>query len=189
METGFRRFSFLQECRTKWSALALCSVIGAVLGVLLTDAFGYHYLLLMRMAAKSRVSIVGTAVSVWIPFVVSFIILIHSKPWLVYLLCTTHIFRFACIGLALQRSFDSAGWLIRGLLQFPDLCLIPVLLYVAVCKLNGTMRKRLIVCCIVFGIIIGMMDYILISPFLADLMNDYETMGRYAFHVGLDRCL
>ena len=189
MATGFRTFSFLQECRTRWSALALCSVVGAVFGLLFADAFGYHYLLLMRMAAKSRVSIVGTVVSVWIPFLVSFIILVHSKPWLVYLLCTAHISRFGCTGFALLRSFGSAGWLIRGMLQFPDLCLIPVLLYFAACKLNGNICKRKIVYCIVFGLIIGMMDYFLISPFLADLMEDYETMGRYAIHVGLDRCL
>ena len=185
----FSTAPFLQECRKSWLFLALSCLIGAVSGVLIADAVGYSYLHLMRTAVRSPVSIVGTAVSVWIPFMVSLFLIVHSKPWLVCLICTLYIATFTVTGFAVAISFERAGWLVRGLVQFSDLCLMPVLLYCAVCRLHDGLSRRTILFCVLFAISIGMIDYSLISPFLANLIEDFETMGRYAIHVGLDQCL
>lgn len=176
----------LQECRQNLCALALIAVMSAGLGALFAGTSGDTYILLMRMAANRPVSIVGSAVSVFLPFLVSLFIITHSKPWLVYLICGIRIFLFSSAGLALERSFASAGWLVRLLLQMPDLCLIPMLIWFSLLSLAGSCTKRVVACCILLAAAIGMLDYCVISPFLANLIDSYETMGRYAIHVGLD---
>ncbi len=189
MLTNFQMSCNLQECRQNWCALALCAVLSAGLGALFADASGDTYVLLMRMAASRPVSIVGSAVSVFLPFLVSVFFITHSKPWLVYLICGTRIFLFSSAAFAIGRSFGSAGWLVRLMLQMPDLCLIPVLMWFSGLTLAGNCTKRVITCCVLLAAVIGMLDYCVISPFLANLIDSYETMGRYAIHVGLDRCL
>lgn len=187
--TSFRQSRILQDCRKKWLFLSLCSVIGSGIGVLGAVAAGNNYFLLMRMAVGCRVSIVDTAVAVFIPFLVSLFLIVHSKPWLVSVICSLHISLYSATGYAIAASFGSAGWMVRHMLQFPDLILIPVLLFMSVCKLQNRVSKRLIYFCIAVAAMVGLINYCVISPFLANLIENYETMGRYAIHVGLDRCL
>lgn len=189
MLTNFQTSSNLQECRQISHTLALCAVFGAGLGALFAGTSGDTYILLMRMAASRPVSIVGSAVSVFLPFLVSVFLIAHSKPWLVYLICGIRLFLFSSAAFALGRSFGSAGWLVRLMLQMPDLCLIPVLIWFSAVTLARSCTKRVMIRCILLVAVIGMFDYCMISPFLADLIDSFETMGRYAIHVGLDWCL
>lgn len=189
MLTEFRMSWNLQECRQNWCALALCAVFGTGFGVFFAASTGNSYILLMRMAASRPVSIVGTLVAVIVPFLVSVFLITHSKPWLVYLICGTRLFLFSAAGWAIARSFGSAGWLVRLTLQFPDLCLIPVLILFSIRALTGGGSRRYTLRCILFSAAVGMIYYCMISPFLANLIDSYETMGRYAIHVGLDRRL
>ena len=186
MLTNFQTSCKLQVCRQNLCSLALCVVFGAVLGALFADTSGDTYIPLMRMAASRSVSIVGSAVSVFLPFLVSLYVITHSKPWLVYLICCIRLFLFSSAGLALDHAFGSAGWLVRLFLQMPDLCLIPVLIWYSLLSLTGRCTKRVMIYCILFAAVIGMLDYRVISPFLANLIDSYETMGRYTIHVGLD---
>ena len=183
MLTNFQTSCNLQECRQNLCMFALCSVFSAGLGAWFAGTSGNTYILLMRMAASRPVSIVGSAVSVLLPFLVSLLIIVHSKPWLVYLICGIHIFHFSSTGFCLGFSFGSAGWLVRSLLQMSDFFLIPVLLWFSLYSFAKNRSKQVAVCCISYAALIGMLDYCVISPFLADLINSYETMGRYAIHV------
>lgn len=187
--TEFRATRFLQECRKSWSFLALSCFLGAVAGVVVADAVGSHYFLLMRMAVGCHVSIVGLAVSVWIPFLVSVFFIVHSKPWLACLICVLYITDFVVTGYALAVSFARAGWLVKCMMQFSDVCLIPALLYLCVKRMQGKQCKHTVIYLSVFAIVIGMIQYSLISPFMVNLIENYESMGRYTIHVGFDRCL
>ena len=148
MSTNFQTSCNLQECRQNWCVLALCAVFSAGLGALFAGTSGDTYILLMRMAASRPVSIVGSAVSVFLPFLVSVFLITHSKPWLVYLICGIRLFLFSSAAFAIGRSFGSAGWLVRLMLQMPDLCLIPVLIWFSVLVLAGNCTKRVISFCI-----------------------------------------
>lgn len=178
MRPGFRSAADLQECRRIGCALALSSVMAAGSGVLFAAIVGEPYISLMRMAVSRHVSIVGLAVSVWIPFLASLFLIVHSKPLLVYIICGARLFLFSAASWAISRSFFSAGWLIRLLLQLPDLCLIPILLWFSFRKLMGGTDKRTVIRCIVFAAVIGMFYYWSIPPFLADLIESYEAVGR-----------
>ena len=179
----------LQEYRQKWCIFALCMIFSAGFGALFANSAGEEYVALMRMAASRHASIVGSAVSFAVPFVVFFIAVVHSKRWLVYLICSLQIFRFSSVGWAIQESFGSAVWLIRFLMQFADLLLIPTTVFLSLKFLIGRLSRRHLMLFAIIIAVVGMIYYCMISPFLANLIATYETMGRYAIHVGLDRCL
>lgn len=189
LSTSFRQLQILQDCRKKWLTLALCCVVASITGVLASAASGNYFFHLMRVAAGCHVSIVGTVASVWIPFLVSLFLIVQSKPLLVYVICFLHVASYSFAGFAINISFGSAGWLVHGMMQFSDLILIPVLLLFSVCVLQNRASKRLLCLCIAISVMVGLIDYLMISPFLVNLIENYETMGRYAIHVGFDRCL
>lgn len=188
MLTAFPALRNLQECRRQLCILTLCAVSGAIAGAAFAANTDHTYILLMRTAVSCRVSIVGTVIAV-LPFLVSAFLLIHSKPWLVYPICGFSLFMLTSALFAIRTAFGSAGWLISLLQQFPALLLTPAILYLSFLRLAGQYSKKHLKYAIMASAVIGMIYYSFISPFLAELMDSYETMGRYAIHVGLDRCL
>ena len=173
---------FLQECRQKWCILALSVLLCAGVGVSLSKLAGEPYLLLMRMAVSRPVSIVGTVVCL-APYLVC--VLFHFKPWLVCIISSFRIALFTVAIWAIYKAFGSAGWLVGLLMHFPDICLIPGML--CLCSIPMPKHRLIFIC--IFSLVLGMIYYGWISPFLANLLDTYETMGRYAIHVGLDRRL
>lgn len=180
---------FLQECRRHWCIFALTILAGAVLGAVFADSAGQIFVSLMCMALRRPVSIVGLVVSYAVPFLVFLYAVIHSKRWLVYLICAAQVFRFTAVSWAIYEAYGSAGWLTGILMQFTDLCLIPAMIFISVRQLTGKCSKRFMLVFSVIIAVVGMVYYCEISPFLANLIDTYETMGRYAIHVGLDWCL
>lgn len=189
MSTKIPVYRYIQKCSISLCIFALFTVCSAGLGVIFAASAGDSYFLLMRKTANCFVSIVGSAVTVLLPFLVSVFVITHSKPWLVYLICGIYIFSLSSACYAICRSFGSAGWLIQGMLLFPDICLTPVLIWLSVLHFAGKCNRRVCIYSSLFAVAIGMIDYCLISPLLANLIDSYETMGRYAIHVGLNRCL
>ena len=179
----------VQNCKQNINLFTLIAILSAGLGVVFTASVGNVYLLLMRKAASCLVSIVGSTVTVILPFLVSFYLVVHSKLTLAYFICAIHIFILSSAWYAILCSFGSAGWLIHGMLQFPNLCLTVVLVWLLFTRITNQYSRRFLFGCVIIAFIIGMIDYCLISPFLANLLETYETMGRYAIHVGLDRCI
>ena len=179
----------LQECRRYWCIFAFCIVIGAGFGALLAASVNHSYVLLMCTALRRPVSIVGLAVSYAVPCITFLCAIVHCKRWLVYFVCICQIFRFTCVGWALQRYFGSSAWLIRFLMQLPDICLIPVMIFGAIQAFAKVISKRYLLLYTVISVMVGMIYFYLVSPFLAKLIVTYETMGRFAIHVGFDWCL
>ena len=189
MSTAYSTHCTIYYRRQIWCKLILCITLSAAFGVVLAASAGELYISLMRTATKRPVSIVGSAVAVFLPSLVSVLLIVHSKPRLLYFVCAIHIASFTATGWALSQAYASAGWMVHLLLQLPQLCIIPMIILLAMQRLSGTFSKGNAVYILIIVAILGMIDICLISPFLANLIDSYETMGRYAFHVGLDRCL
>ncbi len=186
MSTTFWRLQSRQECKLNWHLLALCSILSAGLGVLFAASAGDLYVLMMRTATQYRVSIVSSAVVNWLPFSISLYLIIHSKPRLVYVIIAIHIFLLSAAGHAIACYYLSAGWLVRIFLQFSEYCFIPVLLIVSASRHRISVRKSVFWCLVTIAAVIGMLDALLISPFLEDLMESYKILERYSIHAGLD---
>ena len=176
----------MQEFYQFWCKILLCCLAGAGLGILFSASAAEQYVSLMRMAPGRPVSIVSSAVAVFLPFLISAFLIVHSKPWLVYTICATCICSTTASGWALYHAYGSAAWLVRLLMQLPHYYAICGILFLSIKRFMRTLRWRTIVYVAVVLAVLGMIDYYVCSPFLAELIDFYETLGRYTPHVGLD---
>lgn len=186
MFTKFRTSSFLKECKHNGVPLAVCAALGTVFGVFFAAAMGDSYIHLMRMAVACPVSVVGSLVAVYVPYLISVFIISMSRPGLIYVVCSARFVLLASVAWGISQAYGSAGWLIRLLFQFPDILLMPALVFLSVVCIRKRPGRKAILIFGLYMLIIGMINYCTVSPFLAVLIDTYETMGRYAFHVGFN---
>ena len=151
--------------------LALVWVSALILGTVFAVHAGNNYFLLMRGAPDCSVSIAGLLATVLLPYLFAAFAVYISKPKLLYLVCFAKVFAFAMCGYGICVAYGSAGWLVRWLLQFSDICTVPVLCWFSIRHLQGrscTFRTD----CLIYGgmvMLVGYLDYSLISPFLVIL--------------------
>ncbi len=182
MLTRLAAFFRSRECATSFLHLALCAILGAGFGVLFTAMADRSYLPLMYSAAKSPVSFVGLVVVGLVPFLICSLVVSLMRPLLIYPICFCRVFLYSAGAHAIHLSFGSAGWLMGFLVQFSDLCLIPVLFWFALRNLTGGSKLRTwdIWICLCISALVIVLDYCIISPFAVNLLETYETLGRYA---------
>ena len=175
MDMLFHQSNHNTAFRLRVSEILLVSVWlgGLLLGAFLSPFAPESYLLLMRRAAGSPVSIVGLFASVLLPFLIATYAVSISKPVLLYAVCFCKavLFSFCCRGI--QLTFGSAGWLVLILMQFSDLCMLPVLCWFSFRHLGaGTHRlKRDFAIGCGIGTAVGILDYCMVSPFLVMLID------------------
>lgn len=144
-------------------------ILGLIMGTIFAATAGNQYFLLMRMAPQSHVSIVGLSVTVLLPFLLAAYAVYKDRPWMLYVICFIKVFTFAFCGFGATAAYGSAGWLVRLLLQFSDICTVPILCWFSLRHLTGReagwkrdvgigLGVEMIVCCL---------DLWYISPFLA----------------------
>ena len=179
MLTQFSMRKNLQDCRLLQCKLALCTVFSAAAGILFASFAGTSYVALMRRAASLPVSIIGSVLIVLLPYIVSFCVVYYAKPRLGFILYGLRIFTFTATGWALQSAFGSSGWLGRLMFQFPDFCLIPLLILFLNSNISGQRSLRKLAVCLGFVALVSILNYCTVSPFFANLIDTYETMGRY----------
>ncbi len=179
MHFANRRFSFLQVDRHLNCKLLVSACIGTLFGCCFSAIFKDDYLLLMRRAVSLPVSIVGTLLAVVVPYVA---IVYSTKLWLIYVQICLRFFFVAASFYIVGEAFGSAAWLIRCLLLFPDYLCMPVIIHFA-CHIGRSKRKQAIL--LIYSLLIGWINYQFISPFLATIIQKFETTGRYAIHAEL----
>ena len=147
-------------------------IAGLICGRLIANQASDQYLLLMRGAAVSSVSIICLLAAECFPFLCVFFSVYISRPGLIYLVCFCKACSFSFTGFAIMAAFGSAGWLVRFLLQFTSSASLALLCWYALRHLDGNCEKiradgvlcGLLVCCL------GCIDYCYVSQFLAALM-------------------
>jgi hypothetical protein len=125
----------------------------------------------MRMAPNVHVSITGLIASVFLPFLIAAFAAYISVPQLMYPLVFLKMMLFCLCGCCIYNVYGSAGWLVRVLLQFSDCCMVPVLCWFCLRHISGSavsLWKDFVISTVAAGIV-GIIDYCLISPFLASL--------------------
>ena len=147
-------------------------LIGLLVGGMMANQASDQFLLLMRRAASSSVSITGLLAVELLPFLCVFFSVYISRPWLIYLVCFLKACSFSYTGFAVMAAFGSAGWLVRFLLQFTSGGALALLCWYALRHLDGNcdgIRKDSLIC----GLLIyslGCMDHYFVSPFLVALI-------------------
>lgn len=151
--------------------LALSFVLGLVLGALLFLSAENDSTSLMRMAKNGPVSIVGLLSVSFLPFLISAFAVYVSQPWLLPVIALCKGASFSLVSLGVTAAYGSAGWLMRLLLMFSDLCALPLLLFFWLRYISGERRFTAWSACRYLAALltVGSIDYCLISPFLAGL--------------------
>lgn len=127
---------------------------------------------LMRSSAYGSVSIVSLLCVTGLPFLLSAFAVFLSSEWLLIPIAFGKGFFFSLISMGTTVSFGCAGWLVRLLLCFSDIVSIPLLYWFWVRCLRND-GSRLIYLTFFTGalfLLIGSVDYYMITPFLADLI-------------------
>jgi hypothetical protein len=158
----------LPKISTETAIFLTVWIAGLILGTITAAAASNSYFLLMRMAPKSSVSIIGLAVTVLLPFLLTaFAVLADRSLWL-YPICFLKVFAFAFCGYGISVAYGSAGWLVRFLFQFSDILSIPILFWFAFRYLRGRglMWKRDLAIGCALDVWICCLDLWFVSPFL-----------------------
>lgn len=160
-------------CRRRQIFLAVFCFAGALSGVYASRFTGAAFLPLTRMALFSPVSVVGCSVCCVLPFLFAAFAVYISCRWLLYPVCFIKLFLHCWFGFSMMTAYGPSGWLLRLFLQFSDGCLIPVLCWFCLRQLSGrgeTFKWDLCLC-LPAAFMAGFIDYCVITPLLASLIN------------------
>lgn len=155
-----------------WS-LAFVLFSGYLLGTLFSAEASDSYIALMRMSAVGPVSIVSVFASAMLPFLFAFIAVNCKKPFFLLAVCFCKAFFIAHCSFGCYLAFGSGGWLVRLLLQFSDLLLMPVLCWFAVCYLQRfqPLKVRDVLICATATLAVSAVNVCFVSPYLAMLID------------------
>lgn len=150
-------------------ALAFCWCLGFAFGVFLFLSTGTPGVSMMRRMVSGSVSIVSLIGLGLLPFLFTAYAVILSQLRLLFLICFCKAGMFAFVSMGISAAFSSAGWMMRGLLLFFDSVCCILLYFVWYRILNG--RKAGWFWIILAGLLAGSIEFYIISPFLAGLIE------------------
>lgn len=160
------------HCRGASLILALTFFLGFMLGVWMSGCASDFLVCAMRTAVSSRVSIIGLLSSVVLPLLFSACAVYLNQPILLIPIAFLKAFLFSFLGYSLYTAWGGAGWLITGLMMSGTFASVPVFYWYWQRYIGGRAFEWDVLC-LILGIllIIGLLDYYLIVPFLANIMN------------------
>ena len=153
--------------------LAFFWIVGLLCGITVYISAEDSLFPVMRSISFHAVSIVSLLCVNLFPFLLSAFAVSSSKTVLMLLICFSKAFLFSFVSLGISQTYGSAGWLIRSMLLFSDCLTTPMLYWF---WLRHLPENRPYVGWETFGmsalgILIGSVDYRIISPFLASLIE------------------
>lgn len=158
-------------CKKASCALAFLWLAGLAAGFLFSRCASDTLLSLMRQAPLCPVSIVWRLAYNALPFLIAAFAVSISSDKLLYALCWIKIFLFSSFAFSAVAAFGSAAWLVRLLLQFSDLCLLPVLYWFVSRQLERVGRTRDLSICLALSSLVGAVDQGCIAPFLMAIIE------------------
>lgn len=164
--------SLLQQRKFGKAILAFSWSLGIVCGIWGYVSAGNALYPLMRNSPCGTMSIVGLLGISVLPFLFSAFAVSISFPFLLYPICFCKAFLFSFVSFGVIHSYEGAGWLIRWLLLFSDTVGVPLLYCFWLRHLPGFQKPSLSenVLFLILFLVLGWIDYRIISPFLACLI-------------------
>lgn len=161
--TFFANFRRIVSRNSRFTSLVFCWLFGLIVGYCLLEPF---FLPLMRSFALQPVSIVGYLVSLFLPFICSYVAIISDKPIIIMVVCFLKAVAFGFTGALISQFFYSASWLVRLLLMFSDSWFLIILFILwfrrfSDFNIHGSMD---ILVTALLGIGISIADFFWISP-------------------------
>ena len=169
----FRKIIPIFTGNTDVLTLTFILLLGYLIGTFLAAGTPVSFFTLMRSAANSPVSIVGSLISAFLPFLLAFAAVHYGRPALLYLILFCKAIIFSHCSMWCSLAFGSGGWLVRLLFQFSDILLLPVLCHFVIRYLRRprTLSKSDILIYSGTAALVAIINYCFISPYLAMLID------------------
>ena len=130
-----------------------------------------NILSLMHIVPNCDVSIVGLGIVLILPVLFSIVGLLYQRSGVMYFIAAAKAFMSGYILYGVVYCYAGAGWLVRFLLLFSDNGATVLFLWMLFSHING--RKNTFwtdaAVCLFAAILIGITDYLFVSPFLRSL--------------------
>lgn len=146
----------------------ILGLLSAVAAVLCQHSFSMMYPFVF-----DRVSIVGMIASLVLPIILSYILINRCNIYFALPVLFLKAFLYMCCYYSISVAFGSAGWLVRALVLFSDSVSVVILLFFFYMYVAGDtgVFHRLFRIAILALLVIGCLDYYVISPFILMLLN------------------
>lgn len=152
---------------------AVVLMLGFFIGAYISRMVPNSFLNLIYTNGDRAVSLWSLAVVLLLPLLISFVAFYFRIPILILLIGFLKAITFSFCSCGILYAYGDAGWLLRFLLLFSDSTMLFLLCWYWLRHLEGN-RLRLAqdtVLCIFGAILIGIIDYMYISPFTAMLLK------------------
>lgn len=152
--------------------LACTWSMGMLVGTLAADSARTLLCTVIRNAVQLPATIPGLLTTTVLPFLFSAFAFSFYEP-LLLVICVGKAFAFSYCAYGVFITFGSAGWLVRCLFLFSDCIIIPILLFywIRLFSCVSTNPRRELLSCLGISMLIGGIDYYLVSPFLVTLIS------------------
>ena len=144
-------------------ALAFFWMLGLLAGGWLFSSPDNSVSSLMSLALFRQASIVGLVGVLLLPFLITAFAVLLRWQWLLRTAVFCKALSFSCVALGILYFFGEGGWLAFPLLMFSSVCSLPVLWMYWLRPGDGEWGYGALL------ILIGSLDYFIISPFAAAL--------------------
>ena len=166
--------SMTQNDKLKLSAIFLSVPwsLGLIGGIYIASAGNSSFYRLIYASAYDRVTIIGLFAVLFLPLFISAIFVWIDMPALQYGICFIKAFFLGFSLCCIKYSFVNAGWLIMVMLLFSDCCMVVPLLWFWCRHISGCkfyLKRDILYSCLI-AILVGILDYFVVSPYLVSLM-------------------
>lgn len=159
MRLSIRSFSF---------RLTAFWMFGLLLGSLFAAGLDDSFLSLMRRFFAFPVSIVIHLILAVLPFLICTYAFMIRRHEIIFAVLFCKAFSFSFLAYSAFMTFGSAGWLMQPMLQFPDLLLMPTLIWFCLRNTRSFMRDHFI--CLGAAVVAVLIHYFAVLPFVAELI-------------------
>ena len=144
-------------------------IFGLMLGTLFAAGTDSLFLSWMLRFSSHPVSIVFSLILAVLPFLIAAYAVLIKRQEIVLAVLFCKAFVYAFLGFSAQMIYDTAGWLLQPMIQFPDLLLMPMLFWFCLRGNKALMRDHLT--CLCTAIPVVLIHYFVVLPFVAQLID------------------
>ncbi len=173
MQARNSQYSRFFLCKNPARLVFTLFITGLLLGVFIARNSIASLSQIVLTTSHFSATVSGLIASLCLPLLLSVIAVYYSFPAAIVPICLIKAFAFGYCSCVVLLSFQCAGWLVRLLFLFSDSLIVVPLLWFWLRHIDGTKvhLKQDTVLCLLAALIIGFLDYVCISPFLALLLQ------------------
>jgi len=161
------------QCRNGVILLSVLWVLGLIFGLFFISSSDSTIVNSLYSASLIRPSFIGTLVVFLLPIAVTALAAFFASSFLIYLLCFFKALCYSLVLFGVVVTFGYSGWLIGFLFLFSGSCVSALMLWVwfrvFACNFANAYFDLLI--CSIISVLISLIDYFLVSPYLVMLLN------------------